>query len=307
MKTFLVSLAFLLALPGLCRGQASGNVAYAEGGGGKVRAQQAERNKRNLTKEEMPPTGTSTFVEANVLMNVKADVHVAVFGIAREAETVAECNAKVDATVKAFTDALKPLGVAAGDFYVDFVAQNKVYGFEITGDIAREKLVGFELKKNVSVRFKDIAALDRFVIAAAGSQVYDLVKVDYVVTDPKAVHARLMKEAARVLKEKKAGYEDLLGIKLIPPAQVYADRVAVHYPTGLYDAYTAQESEGFSNANAYRQKYNVQSARKGRTFFFNGLDANGFDEVIDPVVVEPVVQFTLYLKIKYEVEQVKAK
>ena len=29
--------------------------------------------------------------------------------------------------------------------------------------------------------------------------------------------------------------------------------------------------------------------------------------VIDPVVVEPVVQFTLYLKIKYEVEQVKAK
>jgi hypothetical protein len=29
--------------------------------------------------------------------------------------------------------------------------------------------------------------------------------------------------------------------------------------------------------------------------------------VIDPVVIEPVVQFTLYLKIKYEVEPIKAK
>ena len=34
-----------------------------------------------LTKEEMPPTATSTFVEASVLMNVPADEYVAVFGI----------------------------------------------------------------------------------------------------------------------------------------------------------------------------------------------------------------------------------
>ena len=47
------------------------------------------------------------------------------------------------------------------------------------------------------------------------------------------------------------------------------------------------------------------SSRKGRTFYYNGLDADGFDDVIDPVVIEPVVQFTLYLKIKYEVERTK--
>jgi hypothetical protein len=28
--------------------------------------------------------------------------------------------------------------------------------------------------------------------------------------------------------------------------------------------------------------------------------------VINPVVIEPVVQFTLYLKVKYEVERAKA-
>ena len=51
----------------------------------------------------------------------------------------------------------------------------------------------------------------------------------------------------------------------------------------------------------------VRGARKSQTFFFNGLDANGFDTVLNPVITEPVVQCTLYLKVKYEVEQAKAK
>jgi len=37
------------------------------------------------------------------------------------------------------------------------------------------------------------------------------------------------------------------------------------------------------------------------------LDGDGFDLVLNPVITEPVVQCTLYLKIKYEVEQPKAK
>ena len=39
-----------------------------------------------------------------------------------------------------------------------------------------------------------------------------------------------------------------------------------------------------------------------RTFYFNPLNADGFDRVIAPVVVEPAVQFTLYLRLKYEIE-----
>lgn len=60
------------------------------------------------------------------------------------------------------------------------------------------------------------------------------------------------------------------------------------------------------NSNAIRQRYAVQQARKSRTFYYNGLDADGFDEVINPVITEPTVQFTLYLKVKYEVEPPKA-
>ena len=164
----------------------------------------------------------------------------------------------------------------------------------------------FELKKNVSVHYRDRALIDRIVAVAAQARVFDLIKVDYVVKDIGRVQDRLMEEAARVIKQKSARYEKLLGIKLLPPGQVYAERPSAHYPTQMYDSYTAFEAEEVGTA-AFRQKYTVQSARKGRTFFFNGLDASGFDDVINPVITEPVVQFTLFLKVKYEVEQARAK
>ena len=39
------------------------------------------------------------------------------------------------------------------------------------------------------------------------------------------------------------------------------------------------------------------------TFYFNPLSVSEFDSVVDPVDVEPVVQCTLYLKVKHELAQ----
>ena len=162
-RCLIVTVASFFTFPTLCRAQVSGNVGYSQNGG-KARALQNERNKRVLTKEEMPPTGTSTFVEANVLLNVRADEFVAVFGVLQEGETIAECSRKVDAAIKQFTDEVKTIGIGDGACFVDFIAQNKIYGYEVAGDIAREKLVGFELKKNVSIHYKDTALLEKIVL-----------------------------------------------------------------------------------------------------------------------------------------------
>jgi hypothetical protein len=126
------------------------------------------------------------------------------------------------------------------------------------------------------------------------------------VKDVEAVQQKLAEEAARVLKKKVARRETLLDIKLRPPAQVYAERSAAYYPTQMYDSYTAAEGQELY-ATVDRQKYTIQSARKSRTFYFNGLDSDGFDQVVNPVVIEPVVQFTMYLKVKYEIEPLKAR
>lgn len=280
--------------------QVGGNVGYGQAGG-RARADQNERAKRQLTREEMPPSDTSMFIDASVLMNVKANEFVATFGVAEEGETVEACQAKMDATIAAFTEALKPLGLDPGALYVDFAAQTKVYGYKVEGNLAREQLVGFELKKTVAIRYRDKALIDRLVVAASRAKVYDLIKVDYVVTDLAPVQERLAETAAAVVKAKAARHERLLGIKLRAVPQVYAERSSAYFPSEMYDSYTAGESEAVSGGPD-RSRTTVQALRKSRTFFYNPLNADGFDRVIDPVVLEPVVQFTLYLKLRYEIE-----
>ncbi len=298
MRALLLSLS-VFACAGASFAQVGGNVVYSQSGRASDAARQNERQKR---AESGAPSSTSMYIEANVLMNVKADEHVAVFAVARECAEVPQCDQKVGAAVGEFSAALRQLGVGAGDIYVDFTAQNRVYGFELVETAAREKLTGFELKKNVAVRYKDKLLLDRMVSAAARAGIFDLVKVDYVVTDPSAVQQRLYEEAARIIKQKLARHEALLNVRLRQPAQVLAEKPSIYFPTEMYDSYAAFETESISQPYSDRQKYTVQNARKSRTFFFNALDADGFDHVVNPVVLEPVVQFTLFVRMKYEIE-----
>ncbi|MBV9956827.1 MAG: SIMPL domain-containing protein [Acidobacteria bacterium] len=303
MKRILILMLLTVTCAGGAWAQASGNIGYAQGGGN-ARAQQNEKSKRTQGQGEAPPSATTMFLEASVLMNVKADEYVAVFGVAQECTTVPECNEKMDATINQFSTDLKGLGIGRENLYVDFAAQNKIYAYQVTSSIAKENLVGFELKKNVAVHYQDRDLLDKLIITASKAKIFDLIKVDYIVKDTNPVQSRLMDEAARIIKQKAARYEKLLDIKLLPPAQLYAEKPSIYYPTEMYDSYTAYESEEVSS-DYYREKYTVQNARKSRTFFFNPLNADGFDTVINPVVIEPVVQFTLYLKVKYEIEQPK--
>jgi uncharacterized protein YggE len=179
------------------------------------------------------------------------------------------------------------------------VAQNRIYGYRVDNNVAQEELTGFELKKNVSIHYQDKLLLDKLVVAASRSRIFDLVKVDYLVKDLQSIQDRLMQEAAGIIKRKAGQYEKLLGIKALPPPQLYAEKPSIYYPSEMYDSYTAYESEQVDRQE-YRSKYVVHDLRKPRTFFFNPLTADGFDHVINPVVLEPVVQFTLYLKVKYD-------
>jgi len=300
MRLAMATLVIFISFAPDAAAQVGGNVGYGQVGG-RARADQNERAKRHLTREEMPPSDTSMFVDASVLMNVKADEFVATFGVAEEAETVEACQAKMNATVAAFTEGLKALGIGPEAVFVDFTAQTKIYGYKVEGSLAREHLTGFELKKTVAVRYRDKTLIDRLVIAASRAKVYDLIKVDYVVTDLAPIQERLAEVAASVVKAKAARHERLLGIKLRAVPQVYAERSSTYVPTEMYDSYTSGESEAVSGGPD-RSRMTVQSLRKSRTFYFNPLNADGFDRVIEPVILEPVVQFTLYLKLKYEIE-----
>lgn len=285
--------------------QMSGSAgAYGEGVAG-VNPAQNEAAKRAISAAEGKDEGSSTFIEASILMNRKADEYVAVFGVLREGTTPEEVTTKMNATLNSFQTVLSALGIAENETYVDFVAQNRIYAFRLEEKdddkerIAREELAGFELAKNVSIHFKDTKMIDRLVEAAAAAQIYDLIKVDYLVKDRELIQAQLQAQTLALMSQKAARYQTQLGVKLLGPTQVVADKPSVYYPVQQYDSYTAQEAEKLS-ASYNRSDVIVQNARKSQTAFFNPLSGDGFDSVINPIVIEPVVQFTTYLKVKYE-------
>src|SRR6185436_5237716 len=232
-----------------------------------------------------------------VLLNSAPDEFVAVFGVAQEAPTAAESNNKVNAQLDQFLKAIAKLGVTRSDTFIDLITQNRVYSFVPGGDnIIQEKLTGFETKKTIAVRYKDRALLEKLLTEAAAVSIFDLIKVDYVINDMTKIRSRLFEEASRIIKQKEETYARTLGIKLRRDA-IYQEKYDTLYPAELYETYRAFES-GTVDAN-YESRTRVVRERKSSTSYLEPLDRSGFDSVLTPIGIEPVVQATLYLKIRY--------
>lgn len=254
-----------------------------------------ERNKRQYNSSS---ESGSVYLDAGVLMNVKADEYVAVFAVNVEGATPLENDTKINGMIAQFRKGLQALGIKEKDVFVDFVSQTRIYRSTLdqANLTAQEELVGFELKKNVSVHFTDKNLLDQMVTSAARAQIYDVVKVDYVVRDAQAVKDRVRAEALRILKSKAEQYDTQLGLKLYGPLQIMVDSPSVYYPVEQYHSYVAAEAETLIVPS---DKYTVKKLRRSRTFFFDPLNGSTFDTVINPVIVEPVVQFTAYIRARY--------
>ncbi len=240
------------------------------------------------------------FIEANVLVNMKADAYVAVFGVVEEAPTAADSNSKVDTQIAAFTQDLEKLGVKRSDTFVDFITQNKVYDYPVSGGTVIEKLTGFETKKNVAVRYKDRDMLEKIVSAATKASIFDLIEVKYVVTGLNEVHTRLYDEAVKVIKQKESNYARSFGIKLTP-TNMANEKYDSFYPSELYANYQAYEAG--TTYGDYNNR--VVQQRKTKTFYYDPVDDSNFDLVVNQMGIEPMVQFTLYLRMQYDLAAAK--
>jgi len=288
--TLLIS---ILITPFEIFGQVSGNVAYENSYYKKSRSSSGTVYKY-LSDSTM-------LVSAGVLMNVLADEYVAVFGVSEEGTTVAECNDKIGKRINNFISGIKKLGIGTKDFYVDFITQNRIYDFQLSGNTAYEKLVGFELKKNISIHFKDKKLIDKLTVTASKYEIFDLIKVDYIVSDIPKIKNRLFEEATKIIDVKKKMYIVQTHIKLLPESQIYTENFVSHYPSDLYDSYSAFESATVKSK--YYSKTTTVQKRKMKTFYFKPIGQSVFDLVINPVIIEPVIQFSYTLEIKFEIDK----
>lgn len=249
---------------------------------------------------------SSFSVTASVMMNVIADQYVATMGINQEGKDTKECRDNMEKRITSFRARLAKLGISAKDIYVDMVTQTKIYDYKVSSKSATEYESGVSLKKNIIIHYSNSALLDSITAAASEDQIFDLVKVDYIVTDQNTVYGQLYNEAMKVVMSKRDRYlAQNPTVKLEPAWKVMSDNYRTYYPSDLYKSYTAYES---SDVNySYSSGYVTKEQRKPQTFYYDKLHYSQFDTVVNPVVTEPAVEFTYTLTVQFDVHDDKSK
>ncbi|MBK7884627.1 MAG: SIMPL domain-containing protein [Chitinophagaceae bacterium] len=238
-------------------------------------------------------------IEAKILKNVKADSYVAVFALNQEAKTVQSCNIQINERTKRFINNLLKIGIKETDIYTDLISQYKVYDFNKINNTYEEYLKGFELSKNVIVKYASVDQIEQLLTIASQDSIFDLIKVDYIINDISKVYDDLFVIAKEVIQKKKQLYLNLTEAKLKSGAQIYAENFSSYYPTELYKSYKAFAQNRYSN-NYWRNEKETKELHKFETFYYDPVSYSGFDKIINPVVIEPMVQVALTLQIKYD-------
>jgi uncharacterized protein YggE len=274
-------------------GQESGNRIYGNNG--------YYQQKRQNNAGALGNSNEGYAIEVRVLTNLKPDAFVVVFGVNDEGSSAAASNEKVNAKIANLIQRIKPLGIDSSDVYVDFITQNRVYDFTVSGTQASENLTGFETKKTVAVRYKSREVFERIVSAATDSRIFDLIKVDYIVSDFNSVRTGLFDAAVKVLKSKEQKYANALGVS--PNAVgLSIEKYDVSYPAEAYQRYQAYETGDASVHNTQGASSRVVQ-RKSFTFFYEPFEGSSFDSVLVPLGLEPMVQFSIYLRMQYQVRR----
>jgi uncharacterized protein YggE len=252
-------------------------------------------NEQVIAEQPNLLVNTYQFVDAKILSSVDTKEYVVVFGLAQEADSLQVANKKLQDQIAGFQKALAGLGVPAEDTYIDFITQNRVYDYVVKGSTAREKVSGFQIKENLAIRFKDHKLLDQIVPLAAQGGIFDLIKVDYVTSDLTALREKMSAEAQRIIKQKEETYAKL-GLKLTPES-ISAENFDSFQPFEAYNSYKAFETGNVDD------NYRTVERRKNSTFYFEPLSPGKFDLVLTPIGLEPRVQCTYYLRVKYLVNK----
>ena len=242
-------------------------------------------------------------ITVNGLMNVLADNYVAVFNIIQVGATAKNADSLMGSRIGQFKTGLKSIGVDTSDIKIDMISFMPKYDYKRDNIIFSRKYnevpVGFELEKNVYVRFKHTKSLDGILSMAAQAEIYDLVKVDCTFPNTERLLDSLRLCCLEELRAKNKSYQ-LAGFRLDTLKKTMADGFKTIYPETKYVSYQAlsRPSIGSIKRRQDDQPY-VNQATIPYSRFYGQVCYDNYDIVINPVITEPVVQLSYTISVKY--------
>lgn len=242
----------------------------------------------------------TTILRSRVLMNVEADSYTAVFHLTQVAESAEAADKFMNERINGLKTTLSTIGVKSEEIETDIICLVPIFEYEEEKKIFSKKFIevpkGFELKKNIHIRYTKSTMLDKIVTAAAQNEIYDLVKVDYSIENMEAVYDEMRAKAIANYKKKLAMHKEL-GIDLATQYHVATDASNVTFPLECYSTYQAYSSASLDKGKT------AKKAAKPTSYYYNPITPKGFDVVVNASILEPVIQFTYDLQVKFLIER----
>ncbi len=243
-------------------------------------------------------------LETTVLMNVTADEYVAMFHIEQKGEKIKDVQENIDKRIANFQKGLLELGIKEEEMIVDFLSLVPEYEYDVEKKLFsrtyNEVPVGFELKKNVHIRFKDNKILDRIIAKAAENEIYDLSKVEYFINDTDILYQKLRTKAFEMISQKEKLY-DGANIYISEANKVADENFQTFFPFDRYRSYEAI-SKG---KTSFSKNSTVNDKNRSPSAFYEKLDYDNIECIINPTILEPAVQLVFVLKVQYFLPKVK--
>ena len=265
--------------------QASGNINYRD-----------QESYNNTAIDINFPSNNDILVSVKGLANVKADAYTAIFSITQNGKTTKEVNELMDQRIMQSLNEIKlKKGV---ETFVDMISFVPVYEYETEKKVFNRKTynevpAGFELKKNIHIKFDDPNQLNEFIAILSNYEIYDLVKVDYFSNALETIKKEMTTKAKLLVQEKLKNYQELLGETFINTEKKITDDFIINVPVEMYKSYEAYNSSSLN----LKKAANINQVTKSVTLYYQPVFNKDFDFVINSTVLEPVIQIQYEIKI----------
>ena len=270
------------------------NIASKDLGNGYVYG----NNTNQFQQQNLIPNPTIT-VDVKALSNIVASSYTAVFNVTQIGKTSEETNNLMKERTQKLRNDLATKGIVTNNFVIDVISFVPVYETIVEKKLFSKKYVevpkGFELQQNIHIKFTKVIQFEEILAACANNEIYNLVKVDYFIDNLQEVYKKLRVEILKELKEKQGFYNNL-GFDLTEYTPTIADNKYCYFPRDFYKNYQAFNC---ISMEALKKNRGIYQVKKQTSYYYDPISFRDYDVVINPSIVEPVVQIGMEIKLQY--------
>ena len=247
--------------------------------------------------------GNDMVFNISVLYNAAANSHVAIFHINQAGKKVQELDSLMQKRINKFITSAQTLGLKKEDFHLDMIALVPIFEKEkkTFSKTYMQVPKGFEMQKNLHVKFKNPAHLDALFTFAAQNEIYDLIKVEYQVDSTEMALQSMRQRALKVLNTRLNNAKQM-GISLDTCFRTYNEKNYEFYPIDQYMPYKPLAISSIDESETAPASGAITAPVQRNTMFYNQLPSKGFDAVINPSPLQPTIQFAYTLQVRYRLK-----